>query len=43
MDKFQRSSEETALPEVVPTVPRTGEDGHSDWLHRWEQHITSLL
>lgn len=35
--------EEIALPEVLRTVPRTGEDGHSDWLHRWEQHITSLL
>ncbi|WP_413804198.1 hypothetical protein [Streptomyces sp. OE57] len=35
--------EEITLPEVLRTVPRTGEDSHGDWLHRWEQHITSLL
>ncbi|MFC1435972.1 hypothetical protein ACEZDB_35605 [Streptacidiphilus sp. N1-3] len=35
--------QETELPEALRTVPRTGEDGHADWLHRWEQHVASLL
>ncbi len=35
--------EEITLPEALQNVPAPGEDGHSDWLHRWEQHITRLL
>ncbi|MFF3748509.1 hypothetical protein [Streptomyces kronopolitis] len=34
--------EDITLPEALRTVPATGEAGHGDWLHRWEQHITSL-
>jgi len=36
-----RAPEEITLPEDLRTVPSAGEDGHSDWLHRWEQHILS--
>lgn len=35
--------EEITLPEDLQTIPATGEAGHSDWLNRWEQHITRLL
>ncbi|MFB6961723.1 hypothetical protein ACFCYB_33235 [Streptomyces sp. NPDC056309] len=34
--------EEITLPDALQAVPRTGEDGHADWVHQWEQHITSL-
>ncbi|MFG2267313.1 hypothetical protein [Streptomyces sp. NPDC048720] len=34
--------EDMTLPDNLQTMPRTGEDGHADWLHRWEQHVTSL-
>ncbi|MER7833861.1 MULTISPECIES: hypothetical protein [unclassified Streptomyces] len=34
---------EITLPEDLQNVPAPGEDGHSDWQHRWEQHITHLL
>ncbi|MFF7903796.1 hypothetical protein ACFZCV_34325 [Streptomyces sp. NPDC007920] len=33
--------EEITLPDELQPVPATGEDGRTDWLHRWEQHITS--
>ncbi|MFF7889317.1 hypothetical protein ACH40F_52325 [Streptomyces sp. NPDC020794] len=35
--------EETTLPEDPRAVPATGEDGHDDWLHRWDQYITRML
>ncbi|MER6405951.1 hypothetical protein ABT269_20935 [Streptomyces viridosporus] len=35
--------EEITLPEDLQNVPVPGEDGHSDWLYRWERHITHLL
>ncbi|MGW3009518.1 hypothetical protein ACWC9R_11870 [Streptomyces sp. NPDC001219] len=35
--------EEITLPETLRAVPATGEAEHRDWLHRWEEHITSLL
>ncbi|MFE3907416.1 hypothetical protein ACFXPY_46230 [Streptomyces sp. NPDC059153] len=35
--------EEITLPEDLQNVPAPGEEGHSDWLYRWEQHITRLL
>jgi hypothetical protein len=35
--------EEITLPEVLLNVPAPGEDGHSDWHYRREQHITHLL
>lgn len=35
--------EETVLLKDLETVPALGEGGHSDWLRRWEQHITCLL
>ncbi|WP_237540739.1 MULTISPECIES: hypothetical protein [unclassified Streptomyces] len=35
--------EEITLPEDLEIVPSAGEAGHSDWLHRWEQHVTRLL
>ncbi|MFF2411415.1 hypothetical protein [Streptomyces sp. NPDC058092] len=35
--------QEITLPEDLETVPGPGKDGHSDWLYRWEQHITRLL
>ncbi|MFE7713151.1 hypothetical protein ACFU6I_47245 [Streptomyces sp. NPDC057486] len=35
--------EEITLPEDLLTVPATGEAGHGDWLHRWQQHIISRL
>ncbi|MGW0694877.1 MULTISPECIES: hypothetical protein [unclassified Streptomyces] len=34
--------EEITLPEELQTVPPTGQAGHTDWLHQWEQHITRL-
>lgn len=30
-------------PEDLQTVPTTGQNGHADRLHQWEQHVTSLL
>ncbi|MGW0298140.1 hypothetical protein ACWDYK_15745 [Streptomyces anthocyanicus] len=33
------SPEEITLPEDLHTVPATGDAGHADWVHRWEQHI----
>lgn len=42
-DFFARwRAEEMVLPDDLQVMPRTGEDGHTDWLHRWEQHLTSL-
>ncbi|GAA4659007.1 hypothetical protein GCM10023347_07910 [Streptomyces chumphonensis] len=35
--------EEITLPEGLQNVPAPGEEGHNDWLYRWEQHITRLL
>lgn len=35
--------EEITLPENLQNVPVPGEEGHNDWLYRWEQHITRLL
>ncbi|MFP8959025.1 hypothetical protein ACLIYP_00345 [Streptomyces nanhaiensis] len=34
--------EEITLPEDLQSVPGPGQEGHSDWMHRWEQHITRL-
>lgn len=37
------SPEEITLPGDLQTVPATGEAGHFDWTHRWEQHVTKCL
>ncbi|MGW3192492.1 hypothetical protein ACWDBT_32180 [Streptomyces ardesiacus] len=33
------SPDELTLPEDLQAVPATGNAGHADWVHRWEQHI----
>ncbi|WP_251021830.1 hypothetical protein [Streptomyces sp. ISL-98] len=35
--------EEIALPEDLQTAPAPGSPEHTEWLYRWEQHITSRL
>ncbi|MFB7186475.1 hypothetical protein ACFC0C_21600 [Streptomyces sp. NPDC056178] len=40
---FTYAPEEIILPEDLKNVPAPGEDGHADWLHQWEQHVTILL
>ncbi|WP_236246973.1 hypothetical protein [Streptomyces sp. CC210A] len=35
--------EEITLPDELQNVPVPSDEGHRDWQHRWEQHITRLL
>ncbi|WP_333744987.1 hypothetical protein [Streptomyces ardesiacus] len=39
LDSGTYSPEELTLPEDLQAVPATGNAGHADWVHRWEQHI----